>query len=72
MNKRQLGDPAPDRMYIFEGEVCMQDGSELSSYLTDWQESFGIADGTPICIVTSEELEKMEEKLISLLAFTFC
>ena len=72
MCKRKLGDPAPDRMYINQGEVKMVDGSDVEKYLADWQFINGFKNGTQVCIVTKDDLERLEKNIKFLLAFTFC
>lgn len=68
---RKLGDPAPNKLMVEEGIIIMQDGSDPTDYINEWQEINGIADKTKICIVTKESIENLEARLKFLLTLTF-
>ena len=62
--KRSLGDPVPNRLEIVNGVVLMKDGTNVNTYLKQWQDSCKFKNGTEICILTKESLRELEDRLI--------
>lgn len=71
-NIRKLGDAAPDKLRIIGGKIVMDHGGMPDKYLSEWQEAAEIENGTPVCVVPREHLEKLENRLQFLLGMTFC
>jgi hypothetical protein len=53
--------PLPNRLIIVNGEIMMADGSNLKSYLLEWQSKSRIADGELVVIrdrISAESIQK--------------
>ena len=47
----------PNRLVIAEGEIKMADGSDLKTYLKNWQQIYKIDNATPVVIHTRESAQ---------------
>ena len=52
---------APNRLNIRHGELELtaEPDIDYAAYLQDWQRDHGIADGTPVCVITKESLQRL-------------
>jgi len=53
----------PRNLVINNGVISMVDGSSSEEYLKGWQKCYGIPNGTPIAIMTSDNTQRLLEDL---------
>ena len=53
---------APDRLMIVDGRLNCRQGS-AQKYLLDWMQKRGLPDGTPVCVLTRDDLQRLLDEL---------